>query len=393
VISTGQCRSRHEARSPSVVVVYKWLPNYRVQFFEELRTRLSDAGINFRLIVGQPDRELAQRNDSASIVWAEVVTNRYLTVGDRHLVVQPCIRSLRSSDLVIVEQASKLLLNYLLLAWRPFGGPRVAFWGHGVNLDRRSASRAGEYIKRRCATLPDWWFCYTEGTARIVDELGVPEAKRTVVQNAVDTKALQQQRRSITDTEIERLRTELGMGPGPVAVSLGSIYDAKRPKYLIEAADAIRDELPDFELVVIGDGPDRDLFDDASATRRWMHPVGALTGVEMVRHAALGSIMLNPGLVGLGVLDAFALGLPVVTCDLPYHSPEIEYLVDGENGVILPRNTSPEGFARRVCGLLGEQQSLERLGQSAALAAESYNVEAMVDRFSSGVFRALGRPA
>jgi L-malate glycosyltransferase len=304
-------------------------------------------------------------------------------------VWQPCLRALGSSDLVIVEQASRLLLNYVLLGWRPFGGPKVAFWGHGINLDRAGASRPGEFVKRRVAAKADWWFCYTEGTARIVEAMGVPRDRRTVVQNAVDTTALGERRGSITEEDCVRLRAEMGIGPGPIGISLGSIYGAKRPSYLVEASDAIRSRVPDFELIVIGDGPDRSIVDRAAATRPWIHPVGALTGSDMVRHAALGSVMLNPGLVGLAVLDAFALGLPLVTCDLPYHSPEIEYLVDGENGAILPEQTSARDLGEYVSHLLSDHDRRERLQAGAARSANTYTIENMVDRFADGVLGAL----
>ena len=103
---------------------------------------------------------------------------------------------------------------------------------------------------------------------------------------------------------------------------------SKRLAFSVEATDAIRSEIPDFQLLVIGDGPDRQMVDSAAASRPWLHVLGALKGNPMVDAAVAADLCLNPGLVGLAVLDAFALSLPMVTCDVPYHSPEIEYLVD-----------------------------------------------------------------
>jgi L-malate glycosyltransferase len=183
----------------------------------------------------------------------------------------------------------------------------------------------------------------------------------------------------------------MGIGPGPVAVSIGSIYLAKRPGYLVEAADTIRSLVPDFELIVIGDGPSRSLIDHAAAARPWIHAVGTLTGSDMVRHAALGSVMLNPGVVGLSVLDAFALGLPMVTCDIGGHGPEIEYLVDGENGSILPAQTSPPEFGQYVAHLLTDERARRRLQNGAVQAANTYTIENMVERFVQGISDALGR--
>ena len=140
---------------------------------------------------------------------------------------------------------------------------------------------------------------------------------------------------------------------------------------------------------MIGDGPDRSFLDAAASTRPWVHVLGVRTGAEMVRYAALGSVILNPGLVGLSVLDAFALGIPMVTCDLPYHSPEIEYLIDGRNGVVLEADTSAAEYGDRVVELLRNVDLLEQLSAVARMSADTYTVEEMVDRFAAGILMSL----
>jgi L-malate glycosyltransferase len=365
------------------------MPHYRVPFFERLRQDLIASEIELRVIVGEPTSEELQKDDRGYLPWVETVPTRYIGISDRTLVWHSCLRSLRSADLVVVEQASKLMINYALFLWRPLGGPKVAFWGHGANLDIEHSSRLGEYVKRKLARRADWWFCYTEGTARLVDALGVPADRRTVVQNAVDTTALLEYRRSIESSELDRLRGHLGIGHGPVGISLGSIYPRKRPAFLIAAADAIRMSSPDFELIVIGDGPDRRLIDDAAATRQWLHPVGALTGRDMVLHAMLGSIVLNPGVIGLAVLDGFTLGLPMIGCDLNDHGPEFEYLADGNNGLVLPAGSTAADFGKSVSSLLGDPAALRKLTDGAASTVRSHTIEEMSSRFASGIRSAL----
>lgn len=376
-----------------VVVIQRVLTHYRVPFFEEVRRHLETSDVDLRLIAGQPRKRELARNDSGQLPWSEECRNCYFKIGSRDIVWQSCLRCLRGADLVIVEQASKLLLNYLLLIWRFFGGPKVAFWGHGNNLDVAAASRVGEFVKRRLAKRADWWFCYTSGTAEIVKSLGVNPMKITVVQNAVDTTSVRQWRESVTDEEKNALRHALGIGSGPVAIYLGSLYPTKRPQFLMAAADRIRSEIPDFELIVIGDGPDRNLVDQAARTRTWIHPVGTQTGREMVTHASLGSIMLNPGLVGLGVLDSFALGVPMVTCEQTGHGPEIEYLTNGLNGIMLSESTTPPEYASAVVSLLRDRGKLQRLSQVALSCAGNFTVEEMVRRFASGLKEVLELPS
>lgn len=374
-----------------VVIIQRVLPHYRVAFFAQLRDRLRDLDIELVLIVGQPTRLGALKKDSATLDWAVTIENRYVSLGHhRHVVWQPARKHVVGADLIVVEQASRLLFNYLIMLRRRFGGPRVAFWGHGVNLDRARASRIGEAVKRWLSRRADWWFCYTEGTKQLMERLGVPVARMTVVQNAVDVSGLQRFLARVSDDQTRSLRASLGMGDGCVGLVLGSIYPSKRPQYLVQAADQIRRDIPDFQVVVVGDGPDRPLIDAAAVTRPWLHPVGMLTGEVLVEHAALASVLLNPGLVGLAVLDAFALRLPMITCDLELHSPEIEYLVDGFNGVIVARDATPSQFAAAVVRTCSDAGLLEALRAGCAESAERYSIEAMVDNFVSGVRGALG---
>ena len=380
---------RPEIPEREVSFLCKTLPHYRVAFFEQLRDCLADEGIVLRLIYGQPDSMSALRADTCHLSWAEPVRNRYFRVGSRQLVWQPCLRSVRNSELVVVEQASKLLVNYGLLLWKSFGGPRVAWWGHGINLNQESSSRLGETVKRYLVSEADWWFCYTEATSDLVRSLGVPTSRMTVVQNTTDTGEIQRSRIQIVEGHLSATRSVLGLGGGSVGLYLGSLYKGKRLAYLISAADRVRELVPDFELIIIGDGPDRGFVDDKASVRPWLHVLGTRMGAEMVEYAALADLVLNPGVVGLSVLDSFALGLPLVTVEQDGHGPEIEYLVDGENGVVLSYGTTTREFGNEIASLLGDPELLKTLGTHARESAGRYTTTEMVRRFTQGILAAL----
>ena len=375
--------------SKRVVIVYKTLPHYRVDFYNLLRERLGRAGVVLDLVVGQPDSLMGQRNDTAVVDWALQIRNRYISLGKRQVVWQPCIGHVRKADLVIVEQASRLLVNYPLHVARRLGGPKLGLWGHGVNLDSTARSRVGEFAKRLLVKRADWWFCYTEGTKRIVVNSGFSARRATVVQNAIDTTSLQRARAEVAPEAQQELRRRLGIGSGPVCLWLSSIYPTKRPEFMVAAFQEIRRLVPDAELLVVGDGPLRRVFDGAAETQPGVHVVGALFGKEMVEHASLASVIVNPGLVGLTVLDAFALELPMVTCALDLHSPEVEYLVDGENGLILPEDVLPADYGGAVAALLQDRQHLDKLRAGCRMGALRFTVEEMADRFAGGVLAAL----
>ena len=379
------------ARRPVVTIVYRFLPHYRIPFYEALRAELDRRGVTLRLIYGQPGAEEAKKQDTGAISWGHAIQNRLIPVGARSFLWQPCAALVQGSDLVIVEQASKLILNYLLLARQWMGGPKVAFWGHGKNFQQPGASRLGEAVKRAVSRWPHWWFAYTEGSARIVRGLPYPSDRITVVQNAIDTTALRKHCVSVDDDGLRALRGRWAIRSQNVAIYSGGLYADKRVPFLLEAAYALRQRVPDFELIVLGAGPDQRLVEEAASEHPWIHYAGPCFGGEKAAYFALSRVMLMPGLVGLAVVDAFALEVPLVTVDLPYHSPEIEYLHHGENGLKLPAETDADAYAAAVADLFSDGAKLERLRAGCRSAAKVYTLEAMVRRFTDGVIEALSR--
>jgi glycosyltransferase involved in cell wall biosynthesis len=240
---------------PVVTVVYRNLPQYRIPFFEALRPYLRHRGIEFRLIYGQPGPWEETKKDTGHIAWGDQIHNWTINVGSRKLHWQPCLRLLKDSDLVIVEQASKLLINYVLLFKQRLGGPMVAFWGHGRNFQSYAASRMGEGLKRYLSRRVRWWFAYNGSGAAIVREIGFPAERITVVQNTIDTTWLRNKKLSTSEEELSTIRANLRLEGKNVAIFTGGLYEGRRTKFLIQAARGIRKLVPDFELIVVGAGP------------------------------------------------------------------------------------------------------------------------------------------
>jgi glycosyltransferase involved in cell wall biosynthesis len=371
-----------------VVIIQKSLPHYRVPFFDGLRRRLAQEGTELVLVYGQPLGEEAKKDDSVELPWGRRIVNRTIPVRQRLLVWQPVLRHIRTGDLVIVEQASKLLVNYVLLALQRPRKLRVAFWGHGRSINS-SRSRVGEAIKRFVSRQAHWWFAYTARSGDLVTGLPFPTERVTVVQNAIDTDDLADARAGLTADDLDKVRNRLGLRSENVAIFCGALYREKRLEFLLEAAEAVRARMPDFELIVLGAGPDRELVETAAARRPWIHCVGAVFGSEKAAYFELARALMIPGLVGLAVVDSFVFETPLVAVEGPWHAPEIEYLEHGHNGLLLPEGLAPEAYGEVVAGLLSDPERHQRLIEGCRVSAARYTVENMVERFAEGVQRAL----
>lgn len=380
-------RRRPTPERPEVAIVYKSLPHYRVPLYEALREQLAAEGVDLRLLIGDPPVGERARRDTATLDWAERVPQRELPLGSRRLVWQQLPGRVRNSDLVVVEQASKLVANNALALWRHAGGPALGLWGHGVNRDERHRSRIGEWWKRRTITDCDWWFAYTAGTAALVAEAGFPQERITDLRNATDTRALRAT--AATDGADVPGRDRV-VGPPQVAF-VGSLYAGKGLAELVTTLDRVRNRIPDVELVVVGDGEDRDVLESAAADRPWIHLVGPRTGAGLVEALDGVRCILCPAAVGLVVLDACALGIPVVVARADNHGPEIDYVVDGVNGLVVDEPATHPAYAEAVVSVLEDDDLHDRLVRGCAETARTHTVEEMARRFADGILSCLGR--
>ena len=366
-----------------VAIVQRRLTQYRIPLFETLREELTACGIQFQLLFGQGTTEENRKHDAGNLDWATQIATRYWMDG--RLCWQPLFRYINDADLVILTQENRLLYNHwLLMRWRQF---RLAFWGHGANLQSNNPNGLKERYKRWTTNQVDWWFAYTQLSANLVMAAGFPESRITVLNNAADTSELHRLLKTVTSADTRHLREALGFGIGPVGVFVGSLYKDKRLDYLFEAAKAIREYVPDFHLLIVGDGPDRDKAQAWCAKNSWIRWVGSRVGRDKVAYVSMAQIMLNPGAVGLGILDSFVLCVPMLTTDCGIHGPEIAYLKHGVNGVMTANDLSQ--YVGASVQLLRNNLALDALRNGCAISAMKYTVENMASRFTDGIIKAL----
>jgi glycosyltransferase involved in cell wall biosynthesis len=372
-----------------IVIVERSLKHYRKPFFELLRKRLFQNNIKLVLAYGSLSHSEAQKNDTIDILWGTRIKNRYFKVGLYELCWQPCLKQIRGADLVIVDQASKLILNYVLFACQMVGIKRLCFWGHGKNFQEHNASVVGEGVKRFMSRHVHWWFAYNDLSAGIVRSLGYTEDRITSVQNSIDTHHLVKTSHNITQSQLRQVKRKLGIKGGNICLYTGGMYPEKRFDFLINACVHIKNAVPDFEMIFIGAGQEAKKVKEAAEKHEWVHYIGPKFDEEKVSYFMISKLFLMPSLVGLAILDAFALETPLVTTNEPYHGPEIDYLVDGVNGMIVRESNDPSVYAAQVSNLLKDDKACEKLIAGCRVARGKYTIEEMVERFAAGIISAL----
>lgn len=374
-----------------VVICQHRLLHYRLGLFERLRVACAGRGIDLHLVHGQASRRESFKKDEGNLPWARKVNNRFLEVGARDLVWQSFPAELRDADLAVVMQENRILSNYPLLFSRLWSPRRVAYWGHGVNFQSDAPSGIRERWKQIMLTRVDWWFAYTQSTVDIVRRAGYPAERITCLNNAIDNEAFVRELAQVSEKALQAMRIEIdGPEGAPIGLFCGSLYPDKRLDFMIEAVDRIHAALPAFRFVVIGDGPSAGVIRDAAASRPWLIWLGVRKGKEKAGWFKLADVVINPGLVGLHVLDSFCAAAPMITTADALHSPEIAYLRNGVNGLVV--DGAVHRYAAEVVDLLNHPARLDSLKQAASRDSELYTLANMVDRFADGMAACLAMP-
>jgi glycosyltransferase involved in cell wall biosynthesis len=367
------------------------LHQYRRKFYNLLRQRLNQEGINLVLIYGQPSTADHSKQDAVHLEWAQYIPSKIWRLGNKNLYWQPVLKQLQNADLVIVEQASKLLINYILVCLNRLKLMRVAFWGHGKNFQASTTSKLAERLKIIMSRQVHWWFAYNDLSAQIVTNLGFDPERITSTLNAIDTQALVRAYHDLQPNTLACIRDKLQLNSDHICLFIGGMYPEKRLPFLLDAIHAIRARVPDFQILFIGAGTDADLVATAAQAHPWIHYLGAVFGDQKVPYFAISKLLLMPGQVGLAILDAFALETPLVTTNAALHAPEIHYLENNLNGIMVDDWEDPCVYARAVIDLLRNETKRQALMDGCRLAQKIYTLEGMVENFTSGILQAINR--
>jgi L-malate glycosyltransferase len=369
-------------------IIQQVMKQYRLPFFVGLEKELAKSNIALQVVYGEPWPEEAKRGDNAVLpppLGFQVPTYRLF----RKFFIQPSFLPWLRADLIVLEPANKHALNYLLMFLHAVRIKRIAYWGHGY--DRQSpASTLGNRFKRRSLHWASWWFAYTKGAANYVANEGFDVNAITVVANALDTCGFRQQLSEINDSDITKMRSDFGWDDEVrIGVFCGSLYANKKLDFLFESTQITHDRNPNFRLLILGGGPSESEVRSFAAIHDWVRYAGPVFGRDKAIMLKMADLWLNPGLIGLGILDGFCSGLPVITTDVKFHSPEIEYLEHGINGLMLPCDV--DAYAEAVLMLLNDDGYRNQLSTGSLSSAGRYNIEMMVNNFANGVRQCLSR--
>jgi glycosyltransferase involved in cell wall biosynthesis len=351
---------------------------------ELLKQKCNENNIDLVLLYGKDDK--LTFND-AEIEWGIKIKNYRINIFGKSFYFQPVLKHLKNADLIIVEQATKFFINYYLWILNLLGVYKLAFWGHGKNLNRENSFSVSELVKDIMTKRVSHFFAYNDFSKTIVEKIGLPASKITAVNNTIDVESILDDVNKYDMNNLSVIKKDLGIESENICLYVGGIYKEKRIPFLLEAIKIVKKTIRDFEFIFIGDGPEKHLVLQAVNENSWIHYYGVKKGNEKIPYFLMSKFFLMPGLVGLALIDSFAFGLPLVTTDCKIHSPEIDYLKDGINGIITADNLAE--YSNEVIRLLQNEDERQQLAKECKESAGKYTVKEMTKRFFDGIQKCI----
>jgi glycosyltransferase involved in cell wall biosynthesis len=194
-------------------------------------------------------------------------------------------------------------------------------------------------------------------------------------------------------------RSELGFLPEDVVlIYTGRLGPEKNLHFLLRCFAGTAQAYDHVNLVLVGDGPERDDLEDRIRHMKIASRVrftGLVPYEEIHRYLAMADVFVTASVTEvhpLSVIEAMAVGLPILGIDSPGISDTIQDQVTG----FLVLEEDLAAFTAKMIRLVTEHEMRRRMGQSAKIASENYAIEhttqMMIDRYQMVVAQKARQP-
>ncbi|MDP2720839.1 MAG: glycosyltransferase family 4 protein, partial [bacterium] len=231
----------------------------------------------------------------------------------------------------------------------------------------------------------------SSSVAGVMKKAGLDLQKITVLQNGINTKEFLH----INWNEAKEVKKSLGIAEkDPVLVWVSRVSREKNLETFINWFPSILADFPDARLVIVGDNGsgDRRYLDQTIEKIKELELsrniicVGGQT--EVKKYLSIGNIFTITGLArDLAVMEAMAMGLPVVISKLRYpYKPEL--VVHGETGLLFDWGDWKK-WSEHIKFLLSHPGVAKKMGEEGKKRVVTlFNIEKHVDKLEK-IYRSL----
>lgn len=248
------------------------------------------------------------------------------------------------------------------------------------------------YFKKRLRGIVDTWgmkvIAISDAVkSHLIEDLGVDEERIELVYSGVD--ALRFSRDYGAD-KLTELKSSLGLKNAPVIGTIGRLSPVKGQKYLVGAMKEILSVRPDTQVIILGDGDERESLAKLAKTLGVSGSLHLFSScADTTDFLSVMDVFVFPSVkegLGIALLEAMAAGKACVASRVGGISDIIK---DGYSGLLVGV-ADQKAISSAVLELLADAELRRLMGVRAReLVRERFTLDMMADKVA-GVYRALG---
>ncbi|KAA3653461.1 MAG: glycosyltransferase [Calditrichaeota bacterium] len=298
-------------------------------------------------------------------------------------------------DVVLCQNDTLQFTEYLAFLVCKIMGIRFVWWTHAHMPSVIYTSRFKKWLRQKYALFflkkGDAVVSYCRVGEKFLLDNKVDSEKVFCAPNTLNTEKLigfaTSMRQSFSKQE---LRQCFGLPPDrKYILFMGRLTVRKRVEIAIQIVHQLNmQKKNEYHLIIIGDGENRRSLESLAAN---MAPdnvtfTGAVFDQALkARYFSLADLFIIPGAVGLAIVHAFCFRLPIVTTASGNHGPEIIYLENWKNGVMVHQNDN-DMIASVIKRLFEDKDNLLTMGKRAEATIEKQaSIETMAEQLAKAL--------
>jgi glycosyltransferase involved in cell wall biosynthesis len=348
------------------------LNHYKARFLSKLarRGQLILTVLSGRSLV-ELGHALHEGGDSFQRIDVTADRNNFAYRFKVYAVLWKLVRS-RHFDVILMPAERKFLPLIIYLSCLRFVGRyRLVSYNHPMTGNAlRPLLALNRYLVKFMFAMYDRIIFYTEkGRDRGIIQGLLKKNKAFFANNTLDTHEIW-----------DHYNFEVNKSSDFTLLFIGRLIPRRRIEVLYDYFIQLKQMVPRLRLVIIGDGPESPKVHRMASFNPAIEWHGAIIDERLIAKVMKGvHLVFMPGDSGLSIVHAFSYGKPYVTLSTAKgHGPEIDYLEDGVNGLLLSGNHAADCY--RIVELIQNQKRYEAMCISAFNTAKNLTVESWCEK-------------
>jgi glycosyltransferase involved in cell wall biosynthesis len=365
----------------SVALITNIIPKYREGFFDRI---LLDNSINIDIfcqkeIPGMNIKTIHQKYHK------KVNLVKYFSADGEKIAWQflPFFRLLRKYDVFIVQGNPRYLSDLFFGTLLRILNKKVVLWtmAHSYNSNKNFES-----IRLLWTKIFNYIFVYTDAEVLYLQKRGFDKKHIIGMNNGLDQKEIDSEIKKWTSELLKNWKTSLNLDNKVILLSCARVVEKNKFLNFLEIFPNVLKYNKNIVWCIIGDGDEIDLLKNKSielGINKNILFIGEIYDQNRLAPWFLCStLFIHPGAIGLGLLQAYGYGLPVITHgNKANHGPEFAAFSNNETGYTYIEND----YINLKNVVISSLENFDNLADIRNniwyIARQKYNVDIMAERF------------